>query len=227
MRFNMREDLFFGNIVGPIVGLIIMLAIYANILNITYISQLRWELLVIFTVAVLALIIGIGTGGHIAAITIEATLKNAKRSEEVDNALYYFHWPFGHKLTFVPTILIFYIMILFDLFKGAPELLVFHQSLILVCCALVLSAFASVVFVVTHVTRIMFYTFGTLSLSILIVLMSEQITLDYHLIAYFFTIMFINTFILIGFYRYSHLISPKLSTYIQSRFPGGDKVYEG
>lgn len=227
MRFNLREDLFFGNIVGPIVGLIITLAIYANVLNIRFFWELKWEMLVIFSIAMLTLILGIGLGAHIAAVSIEKSLEKTPVEDETENILYFFHWPFGHKLTFVPTALIFYSIVLFDLFKGTPETLRDHQVFILAVCAVTLAAFTTVCFIVTHVTRIMYYTLGILSLSIGLVLLFENITLKDHLIAFFFTILYISIFVMVSLYRYIHHLSGPLHDYIQSKFPDGDKVKEG
>lgn len=227
MRFNLREDLFFGNIVGPIVGLIMTLALYSNVLNIRFVWELKWEMLVIFTITILSLIIGIGLGAHIAAVSIEKNMKNNTLTEEGENFLYFFHWPFGHKLTFIPAALIFYVIVLFDLFKGTNQFLENHQAILITVCALTLSVFATVSFIVTHVTRIMFYTLGILSLSIGIVLLFEDITLREHLIAFFFTILYLGTFVMIALYRYTHHISTPLHEYIHSKFPDGDKVKEG
>lgn len=227
MRFNMREDLFFGNIVGPIVGLLVVLAIYAAILNIQFVTQLRWELLAIFTITTLSLLVGIGLGGHIAAVSIEKSMKKKQATTETEHILYFFHWPFGHKLTYIPAALVFYILVLLDLFKGVPEDLKNHQLIILTFFAFVLGAVATVSFIMTHVTRIMFYTSLIIDLSLLIVLTFESITLANHTIAYFFTVMFFSILFLVAVYRYSYYISDSLHLRIHSKFINGDKVKEG
>jgi len=224
MRFNMREELFFGNIVSPILGLIAVLAIYSNILNVRFVWELKWEMLVIFSITILSLVIGIGIGAHIAAVSIEKSMPEDKPTPETSDVLYFFHWPFGHKLTFIPTALMFYLLLLFDLLKGTPDPLKLHQIALLTTCAVTLGVFSTIVFIITHVTRIIFFTFGTLLLSILLVLTLEDITLVDHVIGYFFTILYASVFIMVSIYRYIHRISPKLHRYIQLRIPNGDKV---
>lgn len=226
MRFNMREDLFFGNIVGPIVGLVIILAIYANIIKINTIEELRWEILAIFTIVLLILMLGIGLGAHIVAVSVEKSIGKHLFEKETDRILYFFHWPFGHIMTFVPASLVCYVLVLLDLIKGEPEKLAQHQELILITFGLFLSTAASISFIITHVTRIMFYTMGILSLSILFVLSFEAITLNEHLIAYFFTVIFISSFFMMITYRYTHLVSKSLHTRIHAWFPDGDKVID-
>ncbi len=226
MRFNMREDLFFGNIVGPIVGLIGILALYAKILNIQYLSQLRWEILAIFTITLMSLLLGIGLGGHIAAVSIEKSLKNKKFTEETDDILFFFHWPFGHKLTYIPAALVIYVVVLLDLFKGSPEILKPHQEMLLIVLATGLAIATSISFVITHVTRIMFYTLLVLVSGLFFALRYETVTLKEHPTAFFFAILCIAILIMMAIYRYIHHVSKPLHTYIHSKFRDGDKVIE-
>ena len=224
MRFNMREDLFFGNIVGPIVGLIAVLAIYGTILNIQFVRELRWELLSIFSITILTLLFGIGVGGHIAAVSIEKSLKNNEMTEETDHILYFFHWPVGHKLTYVPAALVFYVLVLLDLFKGVPEQLRSYQLVLLSTFSFALAIAAAISLIVTHVTRITFYTLLIISVSIIIMVNYESITLVKHSIAYFFTNLFFFLLGMITIYRYSHHVSNRLHVFIHSKFKDGDKV---
>lgn len=226
MRFNMREDLFFGNIVGPIVGLIGILTLYAKILNIQYLSQLRWELLAIFTITLMSLLLGIGLGGHIAAVSIEKSLKNKKFTEETDNILFFFHWPFGHKLTYIPAALVIYVVVLLDLFKGTPEILKPHQEILLGLLAIGLAVATSISFIITHVTRIMFYTLLVLVSGLFFVLRYETVTLNEHPTSFFFVILCIAILLMMAIYRYIHHFSKPLHSYIQSKFKDGDRVIE-
>lgn len=226
MRFNMREDLFFGNIVGPIVGLIGILALYAKILNIQYLSQLRWELLAIFTITLMALLLGIGLGGHIAAVSIEKSLKDKQMTKETEHILFFFHWPFGHKLTYIPAALVIYVIVLLDLFKGSPEILKPHQELFLIVFATGLAIATSISFIITHVTRIMFYTLLVLVSGLMFVLRYETVTLKEHPTSFFFAVLCIAILIMTAIYRYIHHFSKPLHRYIQSKFRDGDKVIE-
>jgi len=226
MRFNMREDLFFGNIVGPIVGLIGILALYAKILNIQYLSQLRWELLAIFTITLMSLLLGIGLGGHIAAVSIEKSLKDKKLTSESNDILFFFHWPFGHKLTYIPAALVIYVIVLLDLFKGSTEILKPHQELLLAILAIGLAIATSISFIITHVTRIMFYTLLVLISGLMFVLRYETVTLNEHPTAFFFATLCIAILFMTAIYRYIHHFSKPLHAYIQSKFRDGDKVIE-
>lgn len=224
MRFHMSENLLLSNIIVPILGLIVVIAIYAGILNIQFVSQLRWELLGIFTIAVLSLIVGLALGGHICALSVERSMKLGLPTPETSRVLYFFHWPFGHIASYIPATLIFYVLVLLDLFKGTSEPLVLHQQIILILCAGALGIASTIMLILTKSTRIMFYTLLVLSLSIVFVLRNENITLDEHLIAYFFSLLFFTTFVLLGMYRYIHFLSLPLHRAIQSKFPDGDRV---
>jgi len=224
MRFNMNENLLVGNLVVPIVGLIVILSIYASILNIQFISELRWELLAIFSITILSLITGIGLGAHISSLSIERSMKFGLPTPETQRILYFFHWPFGHIAAYIPSILIFYTLILFDLFKGSRNGLQNHQMIILSMCAISLGLVATVMLIRTHATRIMFYSLLVLNITIVLALRNENITLDEHLIAYFFSLLFFTVFIALTIYRYIHLLSESAHDFIHSRFTDGDKV---
>ncbi|MDP4011127.1 MAG: hypothetical protein Q8P72_02755 [Candidatus Roizmanbacteria bacterium] len=224
MRFNMREDLFFGNIIAPIIGLLIILGVYIEILDFQYIGNIRWELLSILAITVLAFIVGIGLGGHITAISIERVVPAILRKGDFEKILYFFHWPFGHIVPFVPATLILYLLVLLDLFRGKVVEIVQIQIFILTLFGLLLGIIGSGTFVITHVTRVMFYTTLVISISIFAVLGAESITLLDHGVAYFFTVIFVTVASALGVYRYIHHISGKAHFYIQSKFKNGDLI---
>lgn len=224
MRFNMGEDIFFGNIIAPIIGLFIILGIYIQILDIQFIGQIKWELLSILAITVLTLIVGIGIGGHIAAISIERVVPKYFRHGEFKRILYFFHWPFGHIVPSVPTTLILYLLILLDLFKGKVVGISQYQFIILTFFGILAGIVGSGTIVISHVTRVMFYTMLLLSSSIFVVLGKESITLLEHGVAYFFTIIFITCALALGIYRYIHFLSEKAHYFIQSKFKNGDFI---
>ena len=224
MRFNMGEDLFFGNILAPIVGLILILSLYIEILDIQFLSEIKWELLSLLSISMLSLFVGIGLGGHIVAISIERAVPKYFHHGEFKRILYFFHWPFGHIVTYVPTSLIFYSLILLDLFKGKAITVSDYQIIILTFFGILVGIVITATIIVTHVTRVMFYTFLLLTITIFIVLSAESITLLEHGAAYFFTIIYVSCVIALGIYRNIHFISEKAHYYIQSKFKDGDFI---
>lgn len=223
-RFNIPVDLFFGNFVATLVMMVLLLSIYSYILNMSLLAGLQWEIAAIYTMVLLALIIGLGSGAHIVALHIGRVLPKNQRSSEVQKVLHFYHWPFGHRLTYVPIFLIVHILILLDLFKGNILSLHIYQLAVLTAFAMVFGVMAWIVFAISRATRIMFYTLGVMIISILIMLNAETITLAEHQIAYFFTIVFIVSFVLLVFYRYSHFVSESAHEFIHSKFANGDKV---
>jgi len=215
MRFHMNEGLFFGNIIAPIVGMIAILGIYTTILNIQFLSDIRWELLTIFAIALLGLIIGIGIGGHIVAVSIEERIPKLLRVGELGRILYFFHWPFGHKVPYVPTILILYALILLDLFRGHNILLRENQFILLSISSVAVSVAATLNFIITNVTRVMYYAFLVLTLTIFAILNIESITLVEHAVAFFFTSTFIYSTIFVALYRYLPFASKKIDKLIK------------
>ena len=220
----MGEGLFFANIVSPIVGLFIVLGLYTQILDINFIGQIRWELLSILAITMLSLILGIGIGGHITAVSIERTIPNQTLNNEFHRVLYFFHMPFGHIMTFVPTTLIFYLLILLDLFKGKIVAVTEIQLASLTIFGILLGLFATATIIITHVTRVMLYTMVIITTTIFIVLGAESITLLEHGSAYFFTTLFVTCVIALTIYRNIHLISKTAHSYLQSKFKDGDLV---
>lgn len=227
MRFHMNEGLFFGNIIAPIVGLIAVLGIYTTIVNIKFLSDIRWELLTIFAISILALIIGIGIGGHIAAVTIEEKIPRLLRVGELGRVLYFFHWPFGHKVPYVPTVLILYALILLDLFRGHNILIKENQFILLTISSFAISIATTLNFIITRVTRVMYYAFIILSLTIFAVLNLEVITLAEHAIAFFFTSIFIYNIIFIALYRYVPYASKLVDIKIKENVINLEKPPEG
>ena len=223
-RFNIPDDLFVGNILASLIVVIGSLGMYAYILNIRIIYEIKWEMLSLVTIAILALIIGLGTGGHIAALNIERTLDETEQSDKLKKVLHFYHWPFGHKLTYVPAFLIVYILILLDLFRGHFVILNRFELLILSGFAIIAGLTAWITFVITHVTKLMFFTLAILLGSIMMILITETITLMNHQIAYFFTITFTSAWALLTLYRYSHHVSESVHWFIHSKFPKGDKI---
>lgn len=224
MRFNMGDGVFFANIISPIVGLLIVLGLYTQILDIKFIGQIRWELLSILAITMLSLILGIGIGGHITAISIERTVSKQELNDEFQRVLYFFHMPFGHIMTFVPATLIFYLLILLDLFKGRIVAVTEVQLASLTIFAILLGLFATATIIITHVTRVMLYTMVMLSATVFIALGAESITLLEHGSAYFFTILFVTCVFSLAIYRNIHFISSKAHKYIQSKFKDGDII---
>ena len=220
----MGEDLFFGNIIAPVIGLLFILGIYLEILDIQLIDEIRWELLSILAIVVLSLIAGIGLGGHIAAISIERAVPKYFHHGEFKRILYFFHWPFGHIVPYVSTSLIFYSLILLDLFKGKIVPISQYQIVILTIFGFIIGIIFAGTTVITHVTRVIFYTLVILSLTIFLVLGAESITLLEHGSAYFFTIIFVTCTTTLCIYRYIHFISEKAHNYIQSKFQDGDFI---
>ncbi len=223
-RFNIPIDLFFGNFIASLITIGLMLGIYSYILNMSLLAGLQWEIATIYTMTFLALVLGLGAGGHIVAVHIERVLPEKHRSEEVKKVLHFYHWPFGHRLTYIPIFLIIHILILLDLLKGSILTLHPFQLLILTVFAIIAGVMSWIIFVITHATRIMFYTLGVMIGSIFIMLNAETITLAQHEVAYFFTTVYIVAFVLLVIYRYSHHISESLHTFIHSKFDDGDKV---
>jgi hypothetical protein len=223
-RFNIPVDLFFGNFVASLVTICIMLGIYSYILNMSLLSGLQWEIATIYTMVFLAVVLGLGAGAHIVAVHIDRTLPKDIRSKEVQKVIHFYHWPFGHRLTYIPIFLIVHILILLDLFKGSIVYLHSLQLLMLTVFAIISGIMTWIVFVITQSTRIMFYTFGVMIGSIFIMLNAETITLAEHEIAYFFTTVYIVAFVLLIAYRYSHHVSESLHAFIHSKFDDGDKV---
>ncbi|MDA1317094.1 MAG: hypothetical protein O3B87_03665 [bacterium] len=223
-RFNIPVDLFFGNFAGSLILLVILLGIYAYILNMSLITGIRWEIAAIFTIVLLTLVVGIGTGGHIVAVHIERILPHKYQTDEVQKVLDYYHWPFGHRLTYIPIFFIVHILILLDLFRGNILLLTLFQLMMLTTFAVISGVMAWIIFVITRTTRIMFYTLGVMVVSISFMLNAETVTLAEHQVAYFFTIVFMVSFALLIIYRYSHKVSESLHTFIHSKFDDGDKV---
>ena len=223
-RFNIPIDLFFGNFIASLITIGLMLGIYSYILNMSLLAGLQWEIATIYTMVFLALVLGLGAGGHIVAVHIERVLPEKDRSEEVQKVLHFYHWPFGHRLTYIPIFLIVHILILLDLLKGSILTLHPFQLLILTIFAIIAGVMSWIIFVITHATRIMFYTLGVMIGSIFIMLNAETITLAQHEVAYFFATGYIVAFVLLVIYRYSHHISESLHTFIHSKFDDGDKV---
>lgn len=224
MRFNMGEDLIFGNIIAPVVGLFLILCLYTEILDINFLSQIKWELLSLSSITILSLLVGIGLGGHIAAISIERAVPKYFHHGEFKKILYFFHWPFGHIVPYVSSSLILYSLVLLDLFKGKAIPLSEYQIGILTFFGCLLGLVTAATMVITHVTRVMYYTFLLLTLTIFIVLGAESITLLDHGISYFFTSIFITCAVTLGMYRNIHHISERAHNFIQSRFKDGDLI---
>jgi len=222
----MPEGVFVGNIIAPIFGLLSILGIYSSILNFKDISFLRWEILAIFSITLLSFIIGIGIGAHIVSLLIEKSLENVKLSEKTKDTLYFFHWPFGHKMTYVPASLIFHILILLDIFKGVPYYLNNQETFLTIFFSIIFGGAMTIIFIITHVTRIMFYTLIITNFSLLYLYILENVNLREHLVALFFTYLSITMLILISIYRYIHKASKNIHLKIHCRFPNGDKVLE-
>jgi hypothetical protein len=225
-RFYMPEGVFVGNIVAPFFGLLSILGIYSSILNFKDISFLRWEILAIFSITLLSFIIGIGIGAHIVALLIEKSLENSAQNEKTKDTLYFFHWPFGHKMTYVPATLIFHILTLLDVFKGVPYSLNNQEIILTIFFAIIFGATMTFIFIVTHVTRIMFYTLLITNFSLLYLYILENVNFKEHLVALFFSFLSVTMFFLISIYRYIHKASKNMHSKIHSRFPNGDKVLE-
>jgi len=220
----MGEDLFFGNIITPIFALLIILGIYTEILDIDFIKEIRWEIITILTISILSLLAGIGTGAHIVSVSIERAKKMNDNNETFNRILYFFHWPFGHIASVVPSLLIVYLLILLDLFKGKIFLINDLQILILSVSGVALGLVLTGVTIATHITRMIYYTLLVISFSILLVLGAESITLLEHGTAYFFSLTFITTTVALGIYRNVHLISKSIHNNLQSRFVDGEKI---
>ena len=220
----MGEDLFFANIIAPIIALLMIFGLYIQILDIKFLGEIRWELMSILAIAMLSLILGIGLGGHIASVSIERVVPKYFQHGEFSRILYFFHVPFGHIMTMVPAALIVYALILLDLFKGKVIVVSELQIVILTTFGIVLGIVSTGTIIITYVTRVMLYTFTVLTLSILIVLSAESITLIEHGFALFFTIIFVTCVVLLTIYRNIHILSKKAHYYIQSKFKDGDFI---
>ncbi len=224
MRFNMGEDLFFANIISPIVAILLIMGLYIQILDIQFLGEIKWELMSILAITLLSLILGIGIGGHVTAISIERAVPKYFQNGEFKRILYFFHMPFGHIMTFVPTTLILYSLVLLDLFKGKIVFISQLQLIVLTTFAILLGIVSSGTIIITHVTRVMLYTMVIITTTIFIILGAESITLLEHGSAYFFTTIFITCIISLTIYRNIHLISKTAHSYLQSKFKDGDLV---
>ena len=220
----MGEDLFFANIIAPVIALLMIVGLYIQILDIQFLGDIRWELLSIIAIAILSLILGIGLGGHIASVSIERVVPKYFRHGEFSRILYFFHMPFGHIMTMVPTALIFYALILLDLFKGKVIAVSELQLIIVTTFGILLGIVSTGTIIITHVTRVMLYTLMLLTITVFIVLGAESITLIEHGFALFFTIIFVTCVILLAVYRNIHILSKRAHFYIQSKFKDGDFI---
>ena len=218
IRFNIGEDLIYGNLVAPIVGLAMVLGIFSYILNIYYFHQIRWELLTLFSICFLTLIIGIGVGGHLTAISIERTIPKVLNVGKTKELMYFFHMPFGHKLTYVPTFLVFYLLILLDIFKGTSYRILGYQLLILSIFSIAVGVLTSLVMIASNISRLMFYTTAVISISILFVIGLESATLANHMVALFFSITFFTMSIILAIYRYVPPLSSYFQIYIDKKY---------
>lgn len=226
MKFNLSEDILYTNIIMPVMMLVLIMILYANILQIDLISELKWELLSIFMIVILVLLFGIGIGSHVVSVMLEKSLQPKELDEESSKILYFFHWPFSHIMTFVSTNLVFYVILVMDLVKGTPFELGKFDLFFLTLFAVIVSIFITIIFIRTHTTKIMFYTLSVIILTVFFLLSFERITLSEHIIAYFFTILMISTLFLTIIYRYTHLVSEKMHNFLQSKFPDGDPIME-
>lgn len=226
IKFNMTEDILYGNIIAPVILVAVTIGLYANILQLHFITELKWEFISIFMIVILVLLFGIGIGTHIVSVMIEKSLQDKEVNKESEKILYFFHWPFSHIMTFVPATLVLYVILIMDLVKGSPVKLEKFDLFFLTSFTVIFSALATFNFIKTHTTKIMFYTLGVLTLSIFVLLSFEKITLDKHIIAYFFTLTIMFSFLMTAIYRYIHIFSLKAHNAIQSKFPNGDPVIE-
>lgn len=224
MKYNMKEELLFTNIIVPIIGLILLLGIYVQIINIDFFMEIRWEIFSLFAISILVAFVGMGLGAHIVSLSIEQVVPKPFRLGKFRDTLDFFHFPFSHILAYIPTVLIFYLFILLDLFRGKVLPVSDFQVLILTLFGVIVGFLFALTMVVTHLTRLMFYALLVLCISIFIVLTLESITLLEHAIAYFMTCFFITCLTTLGIYRYVHLLSSRAHGFIQSKIKNGDLI---
>jgi hypothetical protein len=127
-------------------------------------------------------------------------------------------------MTFVPTTLIFHVLTLLDLFKGEIYVMKAHQMIFSAIFAILLGGVMTTIFIITHVTRTMFYTLLVINISLQLLLIYENITLRYHVISFFFYATNFATLLFLAIYRYSYKSFPRFHDFLQEKFPNGDKV---
>lgn len=202
--FHLSPDLLYGNIFAPIIGGLLVIAIYLYILNIQLIGNLKWEFVIISLLFFLGIPFGIGLGTHIAAISLEKVIPHPilEKNTELKRGLKYLHYPFSHRLTFLPGSLIFYALALFDLFKGKITDLNPFQIFVVVLVGYITSILFSIFCIITKTTKLMTITTTMLNVGILFATMNENRNLTNHIIALFISSIFFTLNINLLFYKF-------------------------
>lgn len=208
-RFHISRDLLVGNIIGSIIVAFIIIGLYLYILNMSQISELRWEFITISVIVILTLLCGIGLGSHLTAISLEKTIDPSIREKfpELNKGLNFFHLPFSHRLVFLPVALIIYALTLLDIFRGKTFELNTIQTLIIIGAGYLIGVILSALSIFSHSTKLMFITSTVFIISIWGVTNNEARNLTEHIIAFFFSIVFFTTSINLAAYRYTRLNS--------------------